>query len=327
MKKRIIILFSLLMSLSVITAEQKAKDIALESCKQATIKDSISYLNSKLSSLTVPSEKRAIYVFLASLQEQQGLYDQAQKNYATAAGISAKDAEGMPSKSNEQLVIDAVRCALCAGDFQTADSYLSSSVKNSKNSEISSYYKLYSQWSSLCRAESSDDLVEPVELLKAYATIPSMKNLQPVILLTLWYITGDGSYSSKIISDYPNSVESAIVKGDVQLLPVPFWYFVPKTGVAEQGTGSYVSKVESTSDKTPSSTAAKFSKWQLGLFKSSANAKALCEEVKSKGFDAFVTSETRSSGTTYYIVLVNDDKTGTTSDKLRSAGYECYPVD
>lgn len=327
MYKKILFVSIFFLSFSLFAAELKAKDIALESCKQASVKDSISYLNTKLSSITVPSEKRAVLVFLASLQEQQGQYEAAQKNYASAAGISAKDAEGMPQKSNEQLVIDAVRCALCAGDYQTADSYLTSTVKNSKNTEISSYYKLYSQWSALCRAETSDDLVEPVELLKAYVSVPAMKNLQPVILLTLWYITGDGSYSSKIKSDYPASIECAIVKGDVQLLPVPFWYFVPKTGVAEQGTGSYTAKVEASNDKSSNTTSSKVTKWQLGLFKSSDNAKALCEEAKKKGFDAFVTSETRSSGTTYFIVLVNDDNSGSTADKLRSAGYECYPVD
>ncbi len=311
-------------------AEAKAKDIASEAAKKATVEESISYVKNQLKSLTAASEKRAAYVFLASLQEQMSLYGEAQKNYAAAAGIAASDAEGMPKKTNEQLVIDAVRCALCCGDYPTADSYLNSSVRNSKNAQILSYVKLYAQWSALCRAENVADLNEPLELLQAYLKVDSMKSVHPVILLTLWYVTGEKSWADQITKNYSNSTEASIVRGDVQLLPTPFWFFVPKSGVAEQGTGTFtdVSTVtsESPAPAATSPASTKGSKWQLGLFKTESNARLLCEEVQKKGFDAYVTSEVRASGTTYYIVLVKDDGTGT-ADKLRSAGYDCYPVE
>ena len=308
-------------------AEAKAKDIASEAAKKATVEESISYVKNQLKSLTVASEKRAAYVFLASLQEQMSLYGEAQKNYAAAAGIAASDAEGMPKKTNEQLVIDAVRCALCCGDYPTADSYLNSSVRNSKNAQILSYVKLYAQWSALCRAENIADLNEPLELLQAYLKVDSMKSVHPVILLTLWYVTGKKSWADQITKNYSDSTEAAIVRGDVQLLPTPFWFFVPKSGVAEQGTGTFSDVSTITSESVAPAPATKNTKWQLGLFKTESNAKLLCEEVKNKGFDAYVTSEVRASGTTYYIVLVKDDGTNTTADKLRSAGYDCYPVE
>ena len=323
-------LFSILLLFSfgaLIFAEPKAKDIAAEAAKKANVDESISYVQGQISKLTVASEKRAAYVFLASLQEQISLYPEAQKNYAAAAGIAAGDADGMPKKTNEQLVLDAVRCALCCGEYSIADSYLNSAVRNSKNAEILSYVKLYTQWSALCRAENVNDLNEPLELLKAYLKVDSMKSVHPVILLTLWYVTGDKSWSTQITKNYPSSTEAAIVKGDVQLLPTPFWFFVPKSGVAEQGTGTFSDVSTVTSESVAPAPATKNTKWQLGLFKTESNAKLLCEEVQKKGFDAYVTSEVRASGTTYYIVLVKDDGTNTTADKLRSAGYDCYPVE
>ena len=48
---------------------------------------------------------------------------------------------------------------------------------------------------------------------------------------------------------------------------------------------------------------------------------------KAKGFDAYITTETRASGTTYFIVLVREDKTGNVADRLRSSGYDCYGVE
>ena len=48
-------------------------------------------------------------------------------------------------------------------------------------------------------------------------------------------------------------------------------------------------------------------KQQLGLFKSKANADELIGKVRAKNFDAYAYSETRASGTTYYIVVVDEN--------------------
>ena len=338
------------------SAELKAKDISLEAARQGSVTESIEYIKKQISTLSSPAEKRSTLIFLASLQEQFSMYDEAQKSYVAAAGIASPDAEGMPKRTNEQLVLDAVRCALCTGDSATADSYLNSAVRNSRNPEIIAYVKLYAQWSALCGAENTEDLNEPLEILKAYLNVSSMDSVKPVILLTLWFITGEESYSKRIVTDYPKSVEAAIVNGDVQLLPVPFWFFVPKTGVAQQGTGTFSSTATTVTSSTTSTTGAAtstsaaststsavssdntsnssntttqqaFTKWQLGLFRTESNATYLAEELKKKGFAAYITSEKRASGTTYYIVLVNENADKDIADRLRSAGYDCYPVD
>lgn len=338
MKKIIsfLILVNLFFCLS--AAELTAKFVTGEAVKKDSLEESLSYLKGQVAKMNLPAEKRATYVFIATLEEQMALYDQAQKSYAQAASIAAGDAEGMPKKSNEEIVLDAIRCALSSGDYMTADSYLNSAVRNTRNEKIQAYIKLYTQWSALCRAEKVDDIQEPLVMLQAYLKLDSMECLRPAIYLTLWYLTGDKSYSQQIASKYPKSPEAAIVKGDVQLLPTPFWFFVPKSGDAEQGTGSYADTSsssgtsssaanETSSSQGQSAASSKTTKWQLGLFRTQSNAKLLVDELKSKGFEAYTTSETRASGTTYYIVLVNEDKSGNMADKLRNAGYDCYAVD
>lgn len=340
MKKLTAAAFILICGIWLLSAEPTAKFAATEAAKKETVDESVTYLKTQISKMTVPAEKRATYVFLASLQEQMALYADAQKSYATAAGIAAGDAEGMPKKSNEQLVLDAVRCALCCGDFSTADSYLNSAVRNSKNETIQSYIKLYAQWSALCRAETVADLQEPIALLQAYAKVDSMKVVHPAIYLTLWYVTGEKSYSQEITKKFPKSIEASIVKGDAQLLPTPFWFFVPKAGEIENGVGTFVTPEESSAAETKTSGAAgnvkaketaetseKITKWQLGLFKTESNAKLLAEEVCAKGFKAYVISEKRASGTVYYLVLVDEDKSGNIADRLRSSGYDCYALE
>lgn len=315
-------------SSALFAAELTAKQIAVEASKKENLTETVTYLKTQLKTLTVPSEKRAVYIFLASVQEQMALFNDAQVSYATAAGIAAGDSEGMVKKTNEQLVLDAVRCALSAGDFPTADSYLNSAVRNSKNEIIQAYIKLYTQWSALCRAETVADLQEPILLLQAYAKVDSMKAVHPAIYLTLWYVTGEKKYAGEITTHFPNSIEASIVKGDAQLLPTPFWFFVPKAGEIEQGLGTFaVTEDVKTQPEPKNVPEAKITKWQLGLFKTESNAKLLVEEVRAKGFNAYVTSEKRASGTTYYLVLVDEDKDSTIADKLRSNGYDCYALE
>lgn len=332
-KRKISLCLFMFVSLGLFAAELKAKDVVKEAEKKESIEESLSYVKNQIAKTTVLSEKRSLYIFLGNMQEQLAYYDDAKKSYASAAGIAAANAEGMQKKSNEQLVLDAVRCALSQGDYETAHAYLNSSIRNSKDNLIQAYTKLYTQWAALCSVESKEDLAEPVEILKAYSKVDSMKELRPAILLTLWYVTGENQYSKEITKSFPKSTEAAIVNGDAQLLPTPFWFFVPKLGEVEQGIGSIVIQNAESEKKLASEpkkviqSSSEIIKLQLGLFRTENNAKLLVEELKSKGFDSYITTEKRSSGTTYYIVLIHENKERTLADKLRSSGYECYIVD
>ena len=335
MKKLPALLCSLLVAsaLSAQTA-QTALSLAKESAKKDTVDQSIAFLKKQIPSLQVPADKRSAWAFLGSVQEQKGLYQDALNSYASAAAIAAGDAEGMPKKTSEQLVIDAVRCALSFGDYNSAQTYLNSTVRSSKNNQIIAYVKLYEQWCVLCRSTKISDTTESVAMLKTYSTLESMKPVWPQVLLTLWHITGEKSFSDRLKNEYPKSPESAIVKGQAQTLPAPFWYFVPRSSTSTPDvelTGTVSEKKEnSTKDKASSDKTAekqeKIVRQQLGLFKDRSNAQGLVDRLKDKGFTATITSEVRPSGTTYYIVTVDENSKGTMGDELRTAGFECYPV-
>lgn len=325
MKKSLAIIFISLLAWNVF-AQAKAADVINEAGKKDKVSQSIDYLKSEIEKNTDNTEKRALWIFLASLQEQLSLFDDARISYASAAGITGGHAEGTARISNEELVLAAVRCALNTGDAATAQSYLNSSVRNSKDEKVLSHVKLYAQWAALIGATEDSDLEEPIAVLKAYAGVKSMQSVQPSILLTLWHITGEKSYGETLVSTYPSSLEAGIVKGDVQMMSTPFWLFVPRKQIAEVGTGSVTVEKVTSSAASSSTEQGTLGKLQVGLFKSEANANALIAELKKKGFDAFSSSEKRSSGTTYYIVLVTE-KDETTADRLRSSGYECYKAE
>lgn len=322
-------------SLGMVAQVMSAKSAVNEAAKKESVAESISYLTQVLANMPNGSERRSLYYFLGATQEQLGLFDDARGSYAAAASIAAGDAPGMEKRSNEQLVLDAVRCALSCGDFTTADAYLNSAVRNSADETVQSYIKLYSVWSLLCRANDRSSLEEPIALLNVYSSISNMESVRAQVLFTLWYLTGEQKWATALRTRYSNSFEAGIINGAVRLLPAPFWYFVPHNEILteESDTKSEVVSIpgnatRNSGEKSSSAdaTASGGIKLQLGLFRDKANAEALVKRVGAKGFTAYITTEKRSSGTTYYIVLVNETN-GSVADRLRSAGFECYRYD
>lgn len=334
MKNLIALVLFFMLPLSFFAQELTAKKITETAVAKENPQEAAEYIKLQLDAVSVPAEKRALYAFLGSLLESMALYDEAKNSYAAAAGIAAGDAAGMPKKSSEMLVIDAVRCALSAGDGDVALQFLNSAVRNSKDESIQAQIKLYEQWAALCNAENADDIAEPVSMLKAYADIPSMKSVNPSVLLTLWYVTGEADFGNRLVKKYPESAEAGIVTGKVQVMPSPFWYFVPRRKISLTQPSAEEKTVPATEngDGTQGEAAVKadFSenpvKQQLGLFRDKSNAEEFVRRLNEKNFKGYIQEETRSSGTTYYIVLVDENEDGSMGLKLKSAGFECYPV-
>lgn len=321
------------------TLKKSAETLRKESLECDTVQESIEYLKNHMEECASAADKRSLLYFLGTLQEQSGVYTDASHSYAQSAGISAADAKNMPKVTTEQLVLDAVRASLCSGDYETADSYLNSAVRSSKNQAVQAYITLYSVWSSLCRAGEYSEIQDTVALLKAYVTMESLKPVRPELLFTLWYITGERPYGETLLKDYPDSAESLIVKGEAQVMTSPFWYFVPRKN--DRGENSAVpaeTKAETETVKnTQESSTSKLNlierensgkrKWQLGLFREKKNALDLAEKARNTGFDAYVYSEKRSNGTVYYITAVDENSEKTTGTLLKNAGFESYPID
>lgn len=338
MKKYTVFLLLFVAPLCAFSQELTARNIADAAIATESPQAAVSYIQSQLEAVSAPAEKRALYSFLGMIQESLALYDDAKDSYVAAAGISAGDAAGMPKKSSEVLVLDAVRCALSAGDGELALQFLNSAVRNAKSEKIQARIKLYEQWAALSRAEDVNGLDEPVAMLKAYADMPSMESVNPSVLLTLWYVTGEAEFGERLVQKYPGSAEAGIVTGDVQIMPSPFWYFVPRRKIAATQTASDAKKntpgaERNSAEKNSSSgSSAKSSasehpvKQQLGLFRDKSNADAFVDRLKEKHFNGYVQEETRKDGSVYYVVFVDEDSSGSMSLQLKSAGFECYPV-
>ena len=372
------------------TANKKsAQVIRDEALKQETVLDSIDYLKDNLVYAETPADERSLLHFTGTLQEQLGLYTDASTSYAKAAGIGAKDADNMARVSTEQLVLDAVRASLCAGNWENADSYLASAVRDSKDEGIQATLRLYAVWSDLCKATGGpkEGISDSVELLKAYRVMKSMYSVKPQVLLTLWRLTTNDEYAQELKREFPQTPEASIVEGKTRIMSVPFWYFVPtepesatastapapKSSSSTGGTPANSSSAKpaastgstsaakpapaaatapastqpAESTATPKATAAAPTppapvsatgevavqakrpgkKQQLGLFRVKANADECVRMARNSGFDAYCYAETRASGTSYYVVAVDEDEAGSVGKRLKALGIDCYAIE
>ena len=293
----------------------------------------------KAASTADASNQRSLYTFLGSLTEQLGDYGTAAAWYAKAAGISAAPAPNTPVFTSEELVLAAVRCSLSCGESQKAEGYLAF-LENSTNEKTKAYVGLYKMWSTLSTVSSNQQLSEPVATLQSYATMASMKWVRSSVYLTLWYITGNAEWSSKLQKEYPESAEAAIVTGAAKLLPTPFWFFLPRTEIADnsaaentvvsekQATGTSSSGNHSGGIHSANTTAEShvIVRQQVGFFRNKENAENLVTRLSEAGFKSDITQEKRASGTSYFVVTVPEDAQKTMGLKLKTAGFECYPV-
>lgn len=329
MKKILSAIFCILIvsSLSAQAVKKTAQELKKESLTKGSVEDSVKWLSSAVDNAATPADRRSALYFLAQLQEQCSMFEQASLSYVNAAGITAGDAKNMPKVSSEQLVLDAVRTSLNCGNSANARSYLNSAVRLSKNEEILAYVNLYSVWCSLCEAETTADTKDSIELLKAYSIMGNMKTVRPAVLLTLWYLTSRNEYAEKLRSEFAGSPETAIVDGTVEIACVPFYLFVPRQ--ASSGVENVVPKTEvktqPLTEGTPSSAKSgseKPLKRQVGYFKGQANAENLVKALKEKGFDAYISKEGGS-----FAVIVDENSEGTVGLKLQDAGYENYVLE
>ena len=358
------------------TSSYTAVQLREKALSQDSVQEGIAFIQEHVDQCASSADKRSSLYFLGTLQEQLGIYSEAGRSYAKAASIAASDASGMEKVSSEQLVLDAVRCCLNSGDWETADSYLNSAVRSSKDKKVLAFVNLYSVWSALCKAQNYSEASDSIDILNAYASMASMEDVRPAVLFTLWFLTDKKEYSEALRKKYPLSAEYAVIKGDVQIANVPFWYFVPrsvypKSGFAEteytdssaqaslsesKPSADKNSSVEKKASQEKASSAKKDSpaekkssaketpssgktnppsgaevlgskvRYQAGFFGVKANAQDLIDRLKKKGFDAYYYTETRSSGKTYYVVVVDENKAGNVSQKMKAAGFDNYPV-
>ncbi len=327
------------------TGAKSALTLRANALLKDDVQQTLSYLTSHIVLASSEKERRSILYYTGTLQEQLGYYADAAVSYADAAAIDEEDAKGMPKATNEQLYLYAARASLGAGDFVNADKYLDAlPVIYSKDSTIIAQKRLYSAWSSLCKAEDFHEAKGVIANLNSFSEDSSMRCVRPTVLFTLWYLTEENTYADILRKDYPSSPEVAIIDGKNQIMTIPFWYFVPRASAIEEDSSAesfawkdpaveasqQLASESVSTGSTVTSVAQSVhpkKKQQTGFFKIKDNADKLISKLDAAGFVGYILTETRSDGEIRYLVVVDENDDLSMGKKLKAAGFDCYMIE
>ncbi|MDR1445711.1 MAG: SPOR domain-containing protein [Treponema sp.] len=269
-----------------------------------------------------PAEKHQALVKLARLQELSGNLESAAKTWGEAA---VAEQGGQDEKS----LLRKARCLAAMGDWEGASALVSQGGGDPEARYLEAQIEAF---------RSSD-----TSALLALLDYPGFAEIRPLIYFSLWKITGNGSWSSRLYSEYPESPEGRIAAGEradqgsggagakadknpaVYIKPSPLWLLIP--GRDSFSLEPVPSASTAQNARTVSPAAGRETLLQTGLFGREANARSQAARLAEKGFAAELSRRT-VNGNEYWAVLV---KAGQDTNRmilsLRDAGFESFPVE
>ena len=289
--------------------------------KTPSVESAIAYIQSVLPTVKEKSDQIELFTFLGRLQQQAAMYKEAYESYSAAIALDT-------TIPNAGVRLDAALCSMALGEIETAESVLDTILAaESKDAEYiaaANRAKIYAVWCGALKVQNLGQLERPVTLLQSFLQDEKMAAQRPTLLLSLWWLTGQVEYAEILQKEFPHSTEALASAGNVHVMALPYWFFVLRNGQNVFADGENKNNVTKTESKKTSADD-KMIYQQVGLFRDEANAQNCMARLRDAGFEPILTKQTKASGNTYAIVLVKETD-GAVAQKLRNAGFECYPV-
>lgn len=287
--------------------------------KTGTIESAISYIKNSLPAVQDVNEQKAIMLFLANLQQQSSLYKDAYESYSVVIALDK-------TVPNVKVRLDAAMCLLASGETATAESVLDSVLAIESEDSYGAKAKLLAVWCGVLKASSLQELETPVNHFFNFLNDPVMECVKPSVLFSLWWLTGDAVFAQKLETDFATTPEAACANGRAEVLPLPYFYFVPRKNSgfdAKKAAERYADKKAISEAKAAENQ--KIVWQQVGLFRDETNAENCMKRLLEAGFMPEVLKQTKASGNNYTAVVVRETD-GSVAQALRNAGFECYPI-
>jgi hypothetical protein len=245
-------------------------------------------------STTSDGEKRSHLVRMAKLSHLSGDIEGAATAWQSAA---------FTGKRNDEYLMEAAFCFAAIGNFDKANA-------NARMVLLAG---------DSCLAIKARFLMAEIEVFNRGDTAPIISLLsdpiyeayKSVIYYTVWKLTGNNVYKTRLLSEYPTSPESLACQGAgaVSAFPSPLWILSAKnndTALPIQPTGGLL--------------------LQAGLFSEEANAKALTEKIKQAGFSVEYIPRTRDNKRYWAVIVSTEDNINAAMSRLKALGFDVFPV-
>ncbi|MDR2743399.1 MAG: SPOR domain-containing protein [Treponema sp.] len=256
-------------------------------------------------------------------------------NLEGAADAWFKAAVAEPEKRDGMSLLEGARCLAAMGQFDAAGEYVRNILLTGDVQKVQSEARYLGSQIQAFRTGNG-------AVLASFLRDDEYADRRPSILYTLWRVTGEEAYKTRLEAEYPASLEARIIRdvpaGRVLGAPTAMWLLLPgREGIV---LGEPLTTVDgSLQDAPPRSTptpvpasqtsppaAAGSPILQTGLFRSEENTQALAERLRKAGFTPLITRR-RVNGTEYWAVGVSPgENMHDVILRLKDAGFEAFPV-
>jgi hypothetical protein len=271
-----------------------------------------------------PAEKYQALLRLARLFQLSGNLERA-----AAAWIDAANAA--PGGRDDRALLEGSRILVALGEYEKAEEGIRAALAAGREKILAAYLAaLFDAF------RSGDD-----KALVPMAEAPDFAPYRGEIYYTLWKISGDGHWKTKLLEEFPQSPEGMIAKGagDVSPAATAHWLLfpgrdafstqpaaAPEAGRPAAAPAAVVPATAQPVPPAPVPVGVPGAFLQTGLYSKEENAAAMAEGLKKAGFDARLRRRT-VNGTGYWAVSVPPGgDMNRTIGRLKEAGFDSFPV-
>lgn len=283
------------------------------------------------------TERHEALIRLARIQRLAGNWEAAARAWIEAALTE-------PDKQDYTAFLEGAQSLMALGEYDQARASVNAVLANGTDRELLIRARYIA---ALLEAFSGGRFGDLAKLLEE----SDYREYRPALYYTLWRISGDPAYRTRLLAEYPASPEGRIAAEDSDSIgpaPSALWFLFPGresvtlgppvpaealTVIPAPSSGSLLPPVttelpELTGAKaaSPAAPLAGPSALQTGLFSREENAHATVQRLNAAGFSA-TTSRRRVNGVDYWVVSVPPGPDSQqTIMRLKDAGFEAFPV-
>ena len=277
-------------------------------------------------------------------------------NLEGAADAFNRAAFANPENRDDRSLLDAVRCYLALGEKEKAESGIQMVLVSGRDPAQVREARFLGGLSYAFSSGNTQVLASLLSAAGETGTISVDPSLLPpaedverksTILYTLWKITGNESYRTRLRTEYPSSPEAKSLDEDprrqIAGASSAMWLLFPGRNavlleapvIREQvRAGNLPAVIEGAATDTAARTAQKPEETtptatvvlQTGLFGREENAQVMVGRLKKAGFTPVVSRRT-VNGVSYFAVSVNaSGDVNAMILRLKDSGFEAFPV-
>ena len=299
-----------------------------------------------------PAERFQALAQMARLHQLSGNREKALELWTSASSAASSAASGAASSAvpgtsrDDKIYLEAIKLMIAMGEFEKAGEELRTILMSNRNQDIQLSAWYINAQLELFRSGNREHLIQ-------LSGIPQYSDVHSKINYTLFRVSGDTTYRTRLISMHPRSVEAGIVSDNpgINAAFTPQWLLFPPReeltiAAAPTAAGTQASSAQTTPAATPAPSAqaspqpapavqtasaaaaqpASGVMLQTGLFSREDNAKALSDRLSSAGFSPVITRRSLSNGEFWAVNVPAGNDTNQTIARLRSAGFDAFPV-